>query len=75
MQRNMILTEITNLLKIKDDDYFIAGSIKFDSCTNNELHKLLNCILSYKHMDEYVNNAIEIEINELIFEDIVDSCD
>jgi hypothetical protein len=74
MQRNMLLTEIDSIMN--DDDKYINGCIKFDSCTNNELQRLLTCFISLKYNKEnYQNKVIEIEINELIFEDIIDSCD
>jgi hypothetical protein len=68
LQRNLIIIEINNLIK-DPDDLFISGSIKFEGSTNYELQRLLNCILSYKHGENYVNNSIKIQINELIFED------
>jgi hypothetical protein len=68
LQRNLIIIELNKLIQ-DPDDLFISGSIKFEGSTNHELQRLLNCILSYKYRDGYINNAIDIVINELIFED------
>ena len=65
MQKQLLHIELTQV--IEDDDKYISGCIKFDSCTNGELQRLLNCILSFKHREDYENKKIEVEINKVLF--------
>jgi hypothetical protein len=66
-QRNLLVIELNKLLDV--DDSYMTGTINFDSCTNQELQRLLNLILSLKYSIEYEKYEIGIELTEIEFED------
>jgi hypothetical protein len=72
MQRMLLIIEINNLLK-DDEEKYLQGPIKFEGSTNEELNRILNGMINLNyHADEYLDHVIDIEVNEMIFEDKIE---
>lgn len=67
LQRDLLVTEVNKVLT--NDECYINTFIKFDSCSNTELQRLLNSILLLKHGNGLEMYAITIEVTEIKFED------
>jgi hypothetical protein len=70
MQRMLLIIEINNLLKDDDETHL---RIKFAGSTNEELNRILNGMIKLNwHVDEYLDHVIDIEVNELVYEDTIE---
>jgi hypothetical protein len=78
LQRQLIIIEINELVKWQTDE----GPFKFDEVHNSvlgefrdakmsnyELYRLLITMLKMSHKDEWEQHIINIEINDILFED------
>jgi hypothetical protein len=66
-QRTLLTIEIEQLLI--DDETYYGAAIKFESCSNRELQRLLTALQILKYRDDFPLCAIDIKVSEVKCED------
>jgi hypothetical protein len=78
MQRQLIIIEINELIKWETDEKplkfdevenYVTGECRYAKMTNFDIYRLFTIMLKMVYKDEWEQHIINIEINDILFED------